>query len=369
MQCREDDMTPSPHHSYVRNCWYVAGLSGELKKHKLTGLVICERPIVLWRTGEGAVVAYDDRCAHKRFPLSKGRLMPDGTLECAYHGLRYDMTGKCVMIPSHPTGPISPQAVVRPFPVIEADGLVWVWPGDPAKAALRRPPRIPEVGDDGYESVLVGPHGVAANYLLMIENLLDITHFYPLHDGNIGDIANSRIPVEFATGTEDGNAYCGTIRKVRSYAQPGYLADWFHYDVVDRHHTHFMLSPAVTKVTMRNWPAGEEGNADRERGYVLVHAHTPIDARKHVWRVIVNCPAGHKSKGDPEMSTARRVASMFPNVAAEDRWALEEQQRMMEYPDEGYREVFLKPDIAIRRARKIFADLLSEEQPPAAAAE
>jgi vanillate O-demethylase monooxygenase subunit len=66
--------------------------------------------MVIWRTKDGEVVAYDDRCSHKRFPLSKGRLMPDGTLECAYHGLRYDTSGKCVMIPSHPTGPISPQA-------------------------------------------------------------------------------------------------------------------------------------------------------------------------------------------------------------------------------------------------------------------
>ena len=351
----------SPHHCYVRNCWYVAGLSSEFPTETLTGQVICERPLVIWRTRHGGVVADDDRCAHKRFPLSKGRLMPDGTLECAYHGLRYDMTGKCVMIPSHPTGPISPQAAVRPFPVIEQDGLVWIWCGDPARSDLRKPPRIPEVGEQSWESILVGPHEVPANYLLLIENLLDITHFYPLHDGNIGDLANSRIPVELAEGHEDGNAYCGTIRKVKNYRQPQYLVDWFHYEIVDRHHTHFMLSPAVTKVTMRNWPAGEEGNAKKERGYVLLHTHTPISGRKHVWRVIVNCPAKHRSKGDPKMSTAQRVASMFPTVAAEDRWALEQQQAMMEYPEEGYREVFLKPDIAIRRARKIFVDLLREE--------
>ena len=51
---------------------------------------------------------------------------------------------------------------------------------------------------------------VPANYLLLIENLLDITHFYPLHDGNIGDIANSRIPVELEEGETDGNKFCGT---------------------------------------------------------------------------------------------------------------------------------------------------------------
>jgi vanillate O-demethylase monooxygenase subunit len=40
-------------------------------------------------------------------------------------------------------------------------------------------------------------------------------------------------------------------------------------------------------------------------------------------------------------------------VIDEDRWALEKQQRMFDYPDDGYVEVFLKPDTALRRARLI----------------
>lgn len=108
-----------------------------------------------------------------------------------------------------------------------------------------------------------------------------------------------------------------------------------------------------------------------ERGYVLIHTHTPIDERNHVWRIIINCPAHHMSKGDPSKSTARRASEMFPDVAAEDLWAVAEQQKMFEYPDEGYSEVFLKPDLALRRARKIFADMHREETAgrPAEAAE
>ena len=365
-------------YSYVRNAWYVVGLASELPVEKLTGHVVCERPIVIWRTRQGQVVAYDDRCSHKRFPLSKGRIMSDGTLECAYHGLRYDMTGKCVLIPSHPSGPISPQAIVRPYPVMEQDGLVWIWPGDPARASTRKPPRLPEVGDnDKWQSIMVGPMEIPANYLLLIENLLDITHFYPLHDGNIGDVANSRIPVEFEEGEVDGNHYAMTIRKVTSYKQPPYLVDWFHDEIVDRHHTHCMMSPGITRVVMRNAPPGKlrprtskreyPGELmlnDDERGYILVHTHTPVNAKRHIWRVLVNCPKQHKSKGDPSQSTAERIAMMFPKVADEDKWALEQQQGMVDYPEDGYQEVFLKPDVAIRRARKIFLDLIREEQSP-----
>jgi hypothetical protein len=143
-----------------------------------------------------------------------------------------------------------------------------------------------------------------------------------------------------------------------------------------------MMSPAVTRVVMRNQPPGklDERKGEREypgrleieeRGYVLVHTHTPVDEKNHVWRVIVNSPAHHMSHGDPNKSAAKRIAEMFPKVAAEDEWALDQQQRMFEYPDEGYTEVFLRPDLALRRARKIFADLVREQEKsiPAQAAE
>jgi vanillate O-demethylase monooxygenase subunit len=368
-------MTP---YSVIRNCWYAAGLAADFPTEKPVGQVIAKRPVVIWRTKEGQAVAFDGRCAHKRFPLSEGRIMPDGTLECRYHGLRYNSAGRCVGIPSHPDGSIPPQAKLNALPIREQDGLVWVWAGDAAMAGNSAPPRIPEIGDSRWESIVVGPMEVPANYLLLIENLLDITHFYPLHDGNIGDIDNSRIPIELEEGEADGNRYVMTVRKVANYKQPPYLVDWFHHEVVDRHHTHCLMSPAVTRVVMRNAPPGqlaprqakrefpgEFGIGDeKERGYILVHTHTPVDEKRLVWRVIVNCPAHHMSRGDPSMSAARRVAAMFPKVAAEDRWALEEQQKMVDYPEEGYSEVFLKPDLALRRARKIFLDHLRAEQRP-----
>ncbi len=101
----------------------------------------------------------------------------------------------------------------------------------------------------------------------------------------------------------------------------------------------------------------------KDRGYVLFHTHTPVDDRNHIWRWCVNCRRDHMSGGDPQVSAAKRVVSTFPDVVAEDRWALEIQQQMFEFPDEGYSELFLKPDKALRRARQIFLQMLREEQP------
>ncbi len=348
-------------YGYVRNCWYVAGMSAEFPMEKLTGHRIAGRPIVIWRTKAGKVAALEDRCTHKRFPLSEGRLMADGQLECRYHGLCYNDEGKCIFIPSQQDMPIPPQARVPQVPIIEQDGIVWVWPGDASKSNESKPPRTPEVADGAWETISSGPMHVGANYLLLIENLLDITHFYPLHDGNIGDIENSKIPIELEEGEVDGNKYVMTIRQVKNYKQPPYLQDWFIYPIVDRHHTHCLQSFGFCRVVMRNAPPGKLGT-DMERGYVLMHSHTPVDERNLVWRWILNCKADHRSGGDPTTSTAKRVASMFPDVVAQDRWALKKQQEMFEFPDEGYSELFLRPDKGLRRVRQLFTAKIREEQ-------
>src|SRR5260370_34530718 len=100
----------------VRNAWYVAGLSHEFPPQQLQGQVIAEKPLVMWRTAAGGVVAFDERCCHKRMPLSQGRLIESDPLECAYHGPCYDAVGPCVRVPAHPHRRIPPQARPRPVP-------------------------------------------------------------------------------------------------------------------------------------------------------------------------------------------------------------------------------------------------------------
>ena len=350
-----------PYH-YILNAWYVAGFSNEFKTNQLKGHKICDQPILTWRTEDGKVVAFDNRCMHKRMPLSEGKIMSDGTLECAYHGLCYDSRGKCVAVPSHPDGKIPVQLQLRSYPIREQEGLVWVWPGEPEKSSHVSPPPTPEISSGEWESIHSDPMHVKANYLLLIENLMDISHFYPLHDGNIGDIDNSRIPVQLVEGEENGNRFVKTIRETSGYKQPPFLQDWFNYEIVDREHTHCMTSPGFTRVEMRVAPPGQLGNSDMIRGYTLFHTHTPVDDTHHIWRWCVNCKSHHMSKGDPNISAAKRVAEMFPEVVAQDLWALEKQQEMFDFEDNGYFEVFLKPDKALRRIRQLFSQMQRSEQ-------
>ena len=50
--------------------------------------------VCLIRRGE-QVSALHDQCTHQGMSLSAGEVLPDGTIECAWHGARFDfLTGE-----------------------------------------------------------------------------------------------------------------------------------------------------------------------------------------------------------------------------------------------------------------------------------
>ncbi|MDQ2812445.1 MAG: aromatic ring-hydroxylating dioxygenase subunit alpha [Actinomycetota bacterium] len=344
----------------IRNAWYVAGFSQEFQPGTIAGQVIAGRPLVLWRTRAGEAVALDARCAHKRFPLWHGRLLDGDVLECAYHGFAYDPSGRCVAIPAlHEQQEKIPQtARQHRFPVREQDGVVWLWPGDREPPAS--PPPTPEIGASDWETIRTEPMEVAANARLLIENLFDLTHFYPLHAGNIGSLADAQVPVEIERGERDGIPYLKTIRRRSNFALPPMTRDRFGLQVADQAQEHEMVGPGLFHVVVRVAPPGELGSAG-EQGFVLYQSITPQDESHHIWRRSISCRAGTRWAGSPGRSLLEAIVAGAPTVIAQDRWAIEEQQKMFAYPDEGYREVHIKTDGAVVMARQILDDLEAAE--------
>jgi 3-phenylpropionate/trans-cinnamate dioxygenase ferredoxin subunit len=66
-----------------------------LQRVRSTGDAIC-----LVRQN-GQISALSDICTHQHFSMSQGDLLEDGTLQCAWHGARYDCrTGEVKQIPA-----------------------------------------------------------------------------------------------------------------------------------------------------------------------------------------------------------------------------------------------------------------------------
>lgn len=162
----------------------MAAWASEVADNLLSRRLLGER-VLLYRLADGDVIACQDRCAHRFAPLSKGRKTATG-IECAYHGLHFDRTGRCDHNPSG-SGRIPPNARIRVYPLVERHQMLWIWMGDPARADASLIPdfSMAPATRGGVDNLGNYLH-VKANCLLEIDNLMDLSHANFIHLGSLG---------------------------------------------------------------------------------------------------------------------------------------------------------------------------------------
>lgn len=174
------------------NVWYVAERSANLGttpvKLRMLG---CD--FVLFRDQSGKAACLSDVCPHRGASFAGGKCRDDGSVACPYHGWRFNRDGNCVRIPANETPDRieSPQAKVDAYPVIEQNGLIWVFLGDEPEQAA--PPfEIPEVGDAQYRQIDFNEEW-NCNFQRAVEIDLDYVHSHFVH-GAWGEEHRARPP-------------------------------------------------------------------------------------------------------------------------------------------------------------------------------
>ncbi|WP_448572471.1 aromatic ring-hydroxylating dioxygenase subunit alpha [Trichothermofontia sp.] len=160
------------------NHWYVVAQSTEVTTAPVSRC-LWEMPIVLYRDHQGQIQALEDRCPHRQVKLSHGIVIGDA-IECAYHGWQFNGEGACVHVPYLAENQQLPTCRLRPFPVREQDGFIWVFPGEVALADTIPRLDIPEWEHLNY----IGSVAVIdcqAHFSFLIENLMDMYHGH-LHE-------------------------------------------------------------------------------------------------------------------------------------------------------------------------------------------
>ena len=114
-----------------------------------------------------------------------GKIVGD-VLQCHYHGLRFDGSGKCVRVPGQEH--IPQNARVRTYPVVERYRWIWIWMGDPALADPAQICDFHWLEDPDWGAKPSYLH-VEANWQLVVDNLLDLTHLAFVHETTIGNMA------------------------------------------------------------------------------------------------------------------------------------------------------------------------------------
>lgn len=136
---------------------------------------------------DGEVRAFADRCPHRSARLSDGQLLDatpttGGTLQCPYHGWRFDGGGHCRLVPAlGPDAKVPPATLTAAF-LVERYGLFWLAPDEPACDVLP----IAEFDDLALDTIWIPSVDVAAGAAQVIDNFLDFAHFPFVHAGTFG---------------------------------------------------------------------------------------------------------------------------------------------------------------------------------------
>lgn len=353
--------------AYLRNAWYVAMWSGDLAPGALVSRIICDEDIVFARDAGGQPAALANRCPHRFAPLSRGTCI-DGIFECGYHGLRFALDGRCVENP-HGNHAIPPAARVRSYPVLEKHSLVWIWMGereaDPAKV-----PDLSVFDTTPERYILKRDHLIMnANYLLVMNNLTDLSHTTYLHPGIIGtndkvddvkvDIRQSGDSLTIARDWHDSDQVPGVVRLFYTPTT----------DRVDRWST--MRWDAPSSMILQTGVGAAGAPRESGSGFCGVHILTPETARTTHYHF-------SGALRNPRHATETEDLQMLERIAATRRYAfevqdlpmLEAQQAAIDRAERNagspLRPTLLSIDAGPARYERILRGLIEAEQVPPA---
>ncbi len=340
---------------FPKNTWYVACTPDEIEKKPL-GRQICGERMVFYRGANGKVSALEDFCPHRGAAMSLGYVHGDN-LVCGYHGLALDCDGKVASMPMQRVAGF-PRA--RVFPAVERHGFIWVWPGD---AALADDTQIPFLEwfnnpDWAYGG---GLYHINADYRLMIDNLMDLTHEAYVHTTSIGQDEIDETPVQTSV---DGDTV-ETSRFMEGVTAPPFWQAALRYNglpaeqPVDRWQISRFTPPSHVLIDVGVALAGK-GGRDADPKYrvraTVVDFITPETESSHwyFWGMARN----FQSHDHVLTQTIRKGQG---KIFSEDLAVLEAQQKNLEvYPDR--RLLMLNIDTGGVQSRRVLDRLIKAEQ-------
>lgn len=341
--------TPSAPVGVPRNAWYVVATTHEVARTLLPRRAPGVR-VVLYRTQDGDPVALEDRCAHRPYPLSLGRLDGDRIVS-GYTGFTYAPDGRCVAVPSQPRVPVG--ARVRALPVHDDGALVWVWTGPAELAPLRPVPQAPWLRAADW-ATFGSEWETGASLDLLQDNFADIGHVAVV-DAVIAPpvIAEGNPPPVEVEVTETSVSFSRAFSPARvapwHAAALGLPAEALHRQ---RERGAF-VAPGLW---VDRWDVEVAGHGERDgtASFVFTHALTPLDGRRtrHLWRVSRNFAL--------DGATGAALQPLFETYYSRVRAILETMQAVVDA--DGMRpDVTVQADAAGVAVRRIMRRLVADE--------
>ncbi len=163
----------------MRRHWVPALLSSEIEARDgpPVRISLLGERLVAFRDSGGRVGLLEEFCAHRLVSLYLGRNEENG-IRCVYHGWKYDVSGRCVDMPTEPAdSPYKSKIRLNAYPTVEIGGVVWAYLGEGA------PPAHPkfEWTQLRAEQRVVSRTWQECNWLQALEGGIDSMHASALH--------------------------------------------------------------------------------------------------------------------------------------------------------------------------------------------
>lgn len=340
---------------FVRNTWYPIAWSRDIGR-TLAKRRILGDDLVLYRRGDGAVAALDDVCPHRLAPLSIGKLKGD-QIECGYHGLTFDCTGRCVRVPGQAITITQP--VVRSYPVTENMGLCWIWMGDPALADPATVFDLPQYHDrENWSAVEGDALLIGADYLSLADNLCDPAHVSFVHLSTLGNAASEDVPVQYEK--QDGKMLAWRWI-IDAPAIPLFQKFGNFTGHVDRWHYYHYYAPSIAVIDFGSAATGTgapEGARDNCVQIYACHFITPVDATTCIdhWLHVKNFQA--------DAATNQALSDQFRIAFNEDKAILEAIQQNEAKGLQPSQRLKIAIDAAPAGMRRMVRQMIQAEKAP-----
>lgn len=178
--------------------WFAVAWSKDLVAGEVRRLRYFGEDLVLFRTRSGEARVLDAYCVHLGAHLGEGGRVVGDTIQCPFHGWRFDGSGVCVDIPY--CKKIPPKARLRGWDVVERNRMIHVWRHAEQKPPSWEVPVMPEIDDPQWTEPRTFDLEVPVHMQDMAENNCDPVHFQYVH-GSVGALPSE---IEFA---EDGRFF------------------------------------------------------------------------------------------------------------------------------------------------------------------
>ncbi|MEO0463374.1 MAG: aromatic ring-hydroxylating dioxygenase subunit alpha [Pseudomonadota bacterium] len=337
---------------FAYNHWYVAGLVEEFGR-ELKARTLLDRSIVFYRTEKGDLVAMQNRCLHRSFPLSESTLDGDNVI-CGYHGANYGPDGKMIRFPWQKT---CPKGQLKTYATKEVGQFVFIWMGAADATDESRFPDLSYLEDQSFRT-FYGAKFLEGSYLFMQENLNDLTHFAFLHANTFRfDEQYLELPVEV---TPSGSSVrLNRIDTNWAEVCKGYPTE-VHEAVGDRkiekHDGGVSVALGIFKGEAPLFVKGDEGEQDQRFDMYIMHYMTPqTKGSAHYWYSL------SQNFGQQNDAFYMMQEALVNQGFDEDTFAVKHMQILLDYDSTEMDEISVNADRAGLLFRKAMLDWVNEE--------